>query len=97
MCFFFFFQAADGIRDATVTGVQTCALPIWKNRIICHTSSGVESVPSDRVRSQSHPTHCVALIVVGKAISEISSERMRSIARNRVCSLFIEPFHICGE
>src|SRR6266542_5010780 len=29
MEFFFFFQAEDGIRDATVTGVQTCALPIW--------------------------------------------------------------------
>src|SRR5207245_4118764 len=26
--FVFFFQAEDGIRDATVTGVQTCALPI---------------------------------------------------------------------
>src|SRR6266498_1700698 len=25
----FFFQAEDGIRDADVTGVQTCALPIW--------------------------------------------------------------------
>src|SRR2546427_12181451 len=28
--FFFFFQAEDGIRDLTVTGVQTCALPISK-------------------------------------------------------------------
>src|SRR5690348_720656 len=27
-CFFFFFQAEDGIRDGRVTGVQTCALPI---------------------------------------------------------------------
>src|SRR5207245_5434248 len=27
-CLVFFFQAEDGIRDATVTGVQTCALPI---------------------------------------------------------------------
>src|SRR5207248_8371892 len=26
--FIFFFQAEDGIRDRTVTGVQTCALPI---------------------------------------------------------------------
>src|SRR6266498_4470018 len=26
----FFFQAEDGIRDADVTGVQTCALPIWR-------------------------------------------------------------------
>src|SRR6266568_6441003 len=36
---FFFFQAEDGIRDGTVTGVQTCALPISldqlrKNRIV---------------------------------------------------------------
>src|SRR2546430_8168257 len=28
MYVFFFFQAEDGIRDLTVTGVQTCALPI---------------------------------------------------------------------
>src|SRR2546430_7207817 len=28
MRMFFFFQAEDGIRDLTVTGVQTCALPI---------------------------------------------------------------------
>src|SRR6266508_4998197 len=28
-CFFFFFQAEDGIRDVHVTGVQTCALPIY--------------------------------------------------------------------
>src|SRR5439155_12672822 len=26
----FFFQAEDGIRDGHVTGVQTCALPIWR-------------------------------------------------------------------
>src|SRR3989475_6819510 len=29
---FFFFQAEDGIRDLTVTGVQTCALPICTTR-----------------------------------------------------------------
>src|SRR2546430_15656905 len=29
---FFFFQAEDGIRDLTVTGVQTCALPISLRR-----------------------------------------------------------------
>src|SRR5207247_5634381 len=28
--FLFFFQAEDGIRDPLVTGVQTCALPIWR-------------------------------------------------------------------
>src|SRR5256885_12933867 len=30
LIFFFFFQAEDGIRDYKVTGVQTCALPIWQ-------------------------------------------------------------------
>src|SRR2546426_2041345 len=30
--FFFFFQAEDGIRDYKVTGVQTCALPIYEHR-----------------------------------------------------------------
>src|ERR1039457_1211656 len=30
---YFFFQAEDGIRDYKVTGVQTCALPIWKTLI----------------------------------------------------------------
>src|SRR5256886_8703498 len=34
---FFFFQAEDGIRDLTVTGVQTCALPIFPRdlEVIC--------------------------------------------------------------
>src|SRR6266542_5247399 len=31
---FFFFQGEDGIRDATVTGVQTCALPISAGRAL---------------------------------------------------------------
>src|SRR5437762_14318254 len=31
--FFFFFQAEDGIRDTSVTGVQTCALPIYAVRL----------------------------------------------------------------
>src|SRR3989442_8470936 len=34
LCFFFFFQAEDGIRDADVTGVQTCALPICRDVVI---------------------------------------------------------------
>src|SRR2546430_14819720 len=30
--YFFFFQEEDGIRDLTVTGVQSCALPIYERR-----------------------------------------------------------------
>src|SRR6266516_4272407 len=41
--FFFFFQAEDGIRYRTVTGVQTCALPILAHR----------RLRADRIRSMS--------------------------------------------
>src|SRR5439155_15819290 len=34
--FFFFFQAEDGIRDGHVTGVQTCALPIFDGSARTH-------------------------------------------------------------
>src|SRR5256886_9151312 len=42
---FFFFQAEDGIRDLTVTGVQTCALPILQRqqaRGEAHGEAGVD-------------------------------------------------------
>src|SRR2546430_11094594 len=45
---FFFFQAEDGIRDLTVTGVQTCALPISTESVIA-----CISVPLD--------VHCCAI------------------------------------
>src|SRR2546430_6171353 len=38
----FFFQAEDGIRDLTVTGVQTCALPI------CYLPGNVETADTSR-------------------------------------------------
>src|SRR5207245_8344400 len=38
------FQAEDGIRDATVTGVQTCALPIFGTTAIAANSSHHQSV-----------------------------------------------------
>src|SRR2546430_11124745 len=44
---FFFFQAEDGIRDLTVTGVQTCALPIFEIAAGGQTAAGL---PEDRGR-----------------------------------------------
>src|SRR5437667_5672631 len=46
-CFFFFFQAEDGIRDRDVTGVQTCALPISYRLAIAR--------PHDRVTDETAP------------------------------------------
>src|SRR6266853_4124379 len=48
MFVFFFFQAEDGIRDLTVTGVQTCALPIFEDQVHpkrCGHMPGKEVIP----------------------------------------------------
>src|SRR2546430_8118322 len=52
--FFFFFQAEDGIRDLTVTGVQTCALPIWirgLGRLVDRAHHPAHRVPEQAVRA----------------------------------------------
>src|SRR2546430_9326512 len=54
---FFFFQAEDGIRDLTVTGVQTCALPISMEVVVValvllrdHPAAGRAAVRAQRLR-----------------------------------------------
>src|SRR5256886_13661044 len=51
---FFFFQAEDGIRDLTVTGVQTCALPICCRR---HTTVLWGRIPAGISRRSFHTAH----------------------------------------
>src|SRR6266481_7093714 len=50
LLFFFFFQAEDGIRDGTETGVQTCALPIF--RLGCRRSATLTSIQPTATRVQ---------------------------------------------
>src|SRR5688572_32796540 len=51
---FFFFQAEDGIRDLTVTGVQTCALPIsgWQVTVDGTPALFVEQLESKHIRQR---------------------------------------------
>src|SRR2546430_12742161 len=49
---FFFFQAEDGIRDLTVTGVQTCALPICLQELHVGTETRAIAIPA---REQDFP------------------------------------------
>src|SRR3989441_8378688 len=58
--YFFFFQAEDGIRDKLVTGVQTCALPIWSRP---HGPAGITKARHSytrggRRRARYHPRPC---------------------------------------
>src|SRR2546427_5703344 len=58
LCLFFFFQAEDGIRDLTVTGVQTCALPIHtselqsQSNLVCRLLLGVQTCGSEEHTSE---------------------------------------------
>src|SRR5689334_25420523 len=61
MLVFFFFQAEDGIRDGTVTVVQTCALPIY---------CGAHTFPYVEVKNQS------ATVEHEASTSKISDEQL---------------------
>src|SRR2546430_6961112 len=54
--FFFFFQAEDGIRDLTVTGVQTCALPISRSGSLHGSLGGHRLAAGDILHMELVPT-----------------------------------------
>src|SRR5260370_20324644 len=70
--FFFFFQAEDGIRDSSVTGVQTCALPI------CQFTFGYDS--SHNLTSITNPT-TIGGVPEQTTIGYDSSHRITSLTR----------------
>src|SRR5204863_5008064 len=55
-----FFQAEDGIRDLYVTGVQTCALPIWPERL---------QEPAERLEALVRPVFLV-VDVAGRRVGD---------------------------
>ena len=55
---FFFFQAEDGIRDWSVTGVQTCALPISDHApMVARFSLGAWSAVDKEEQPLAHDPH----------------------------------------
>src|SRR2546430_6904743 len=76
-CGSFFFQAEDGIRDLTVTGVQTCALPISSASFI---RSMLESAWFSAIISW---TICRCSGDIGSVAAIFSYTRIRSIFMER--------------
>src|SRR2546430_4485550 len=75
----FFFQAEDGIRDLTVTGVQTCALPIW--------ISGVRPIDWRIVSCMAEPPWRGVAPATGRSEEHTSELQSQS---NLVCRLLLE-------
>src|SRR5262249_59058592 len=71
---FFFFQAEDGIRDWSVTGVQTCALPISR------ASAGRQGRSAKR---RLHARDRALRADGGRPPAEGCRERLRALASNR--------------
>src|SRR5690606_41632817 len=66
----FFFQAEDGIRDFHVTGVQTCALPIYRDYVIPEDVKTL-AVPALAHRIMLRPEMWVRQIRSGDVIAEL--------------------------
>src|SRR5256885_10640710 len=82
----FFFQAEDGIRDYKVTGVQTCALPIYISpiaafRIRYLLVSGAGITSSDTVDSRSRPVRNYWKILLARGTARTVEGRPEEIGR----------------
>src|SRR2546425_315912 len=73
--FFFFFQAEDGIRDKLVTGVQTCALPIYLVLVI-EAIHLVDAALRDTVDLDREPALLVEVTggVLGRPLEDVTAE-----------------------
>src|SRR2546421_3449268 len=88
MCVFFFFQAEDGIRDLIVTGVQTCALPIYSSPSRRrHTRSDRTGV--DRKSTRLNSSHDQISYAVFCLRSEEHTSELQSRS-DLVCRLLLE-------
>src|SRR5688500_19389291 len=83
--FLFFFQAEDGIRVYKVTGVQTCALPIFRQRCLplpCGGEGcGQLCIVADCSPRQRHGTRALARLAVGPGVSGARLISLRSEER----------------
>src|SRR5260370_6068042 len=86
----FFFQAEDGIRDSSVTGVQTCALPI------CITSFGARSKEGRHLSGERRMTLCYSSLLRGPIPlfqEVVHGERSEERRVGKECRSRWSPYH----
>src|SRR5689334_23557654 len=80
----FFFQAEDGIRDGTVTGVQTCALPISIfERALTFAPRSISSCTASRWLSETAQIKAVVPPHVSMALTRSEERRVGKECRSR--------------
>ena len=93
VCVCFFFQAEDGIRDSPVTGVQTCALPIFpgasadfmSNNVadkLISAATGLESVKT--MNTDCQEGSCKLQIFFKDNVSEVKYASLMNNLRSKV-------------
>src|SRR5439155_16177450 len=92
---YFFFQAEDGIRDGHVTGVQTCALPIFTSFAYFAYSLRISAANSSGAVIQgSTPPALVSLsLISGSASALFTSVRRRASTGSGVPAGANKPYH----
>src|SRR5256886_10950696 len=93
--FFFFFQAEDGIRDLTVTGVQTCALPI-SSFFAAEALSAILAgwiAASFGLRSTFWVTLVPVMVAIFSALSVDEPERSEERRVGKECRSRWSPYH----
>src|SRR5688572_32197803 len=85
----FFFQAEDGIRDLTVTGVQTCALPISLYLTSMNCSKPSDSISFCRIAFLPSAVKVISLSAPSMRRSEEHTSELQSQS-NLVCRLLLE-------
>src|SRR3712207_8298751 len=101
----FFFQAEDGIRDIGVTGVQTCALPIYRGRQVQDPSpqralvvvGGIGTELGDPLDGRRQPLPPVATPAHGSVredvVREADGQRSEERRGGKECRSRWSPYH----
>src|SRR2546430_13574880 len=92
---FFFFQAEDGIRDLTVTGVQTCALPICGAAAVPVARHGPPAGRPVGERAEVRGALRVAVLEVpgGRRLAELADRRSEERRVGKECRSRWSPYH----
>src|SRR5262249_59324730 len=75
----FFFQAEDGIRDWSVTGVQTCALPIFQKKL-----ADTEAALQSALHEAREDPASLAILRLAKALAELKAATPERSEERRV-------------